>query len=263
MDSRHVLGAILLVAVVGTGVAFSSLGSPSSGPLDSDQQYPPGAGPDEIDFSTLNAGESNVSHTPREYWDAYRINYTEPSDRQRVEGEYFINSRSGELIEERWDDATVYLNGSTYAFVQPADSISARQGERFAEDPMFVYDNATDAYYRYDPVYGAVAPTNLGRHTGILEDYSWKAANTTTHHGVPVITYWVTSKRSESDVLPAINGMLQLGIDDGIIYAFDITLAEGERRYQYTYDVRPAEFPNHGWVETAREISGPNTTTSR
>jgi hypothetical protein len=248
MDSRHVLGVIVLVAVVGAGVAVSSLGSPSTGPLDSDQQYPPGTGPDEINFSTLTADDANVSHTPREYWDAYRINYTEPPDRQRVEGEYYINSQTGEIIGERWDDGIVYLNGSTYAF---------------AEDPMFVYDNATDAYYRYDPVYGAVVPTNIGRHTGILEDYSWKAANTTTHHGVPVITYWVTGKRSESDVLPAINGMLQLGVEDRIIYAFDITLNDGERNYQYTYDVRPAPFPDHDWVETAREISTDNTTANR
>jgi len=264
MDSRHVLAVIVLVAVVGTGLAITTLGSTTADPLDSDQQYPTGSGPDHINFSMLDAGETTVSQTPRQHWDAYTINYTEPPERQRVEGEYYINSQTGEIIGERWDDGVVYINGSTYAFVQPADSLSARQQEQFADDPAFVYDNATDAYYRYDPVYGALAPTNIGRHTAVLEAYSWEAVDTTTHHGVPVITYRVAGQRSNSrTVPPASNGTLQLGVDDGIIYAFDITLDDGERHYQYTYDVRPAPFPNHDWVETAREISADNATADR
>ena len=257
MDRRHFLG-LLVVLVVGVVTAFV-LTTPTA--LGSDQ-YPAGAGPNHINFSTLNAADTNVSHTPREYWDSYVIDYNGPPERPLVEGDYHINSQTGEIISERWDDATVYLNGSTYAFVQPAKSIPTRQREELELDDAFVYDNGTNAYYRYDSYYGRVAPTNIGRHTTILESYSWEARNEMTHHGVPVITYQVTGKRTKSsNVPPAINGTLQLGVEDGVIYAFDITL-DSERPYQYTYDVQPAAFPDHDWVDTARDLTARNTTST-
>lgn len=253
MDRRYlVISLVALVAIVGASVALATSWSTPAGPLESDQTYPAGAGPDHVNFSALNADNTTVSHTPRKHWDSYGIIYTAPPERRLVEGDYYINATTGAIIGQRWHNATVYINRSTYAFVQPADSLPEHQREQFRSDPQFVYDNTTDAYYRYDPHYGQIAPTNIGRHTMILEPYTWEATNTTTHHGVPVITYRVTGTRTDSQIPPPINGTFQLGLEDGIIYTYDITLDAGNRSYHYKYDVRPAPFPNHEWVDRAR-----------
>jgi len=260
MDRRYVaIGLLALVAIVAASFALATSWATPSGPLGSDQPYPDAAGPDHINFSSLDTDNATVSHIPRKYWDSYAILYTAPSERRLVEGDYYINSTTGEIIGQRWHNATVYIDGSRYAFVQPADSISERQREQFESDPAFVYHNTTDAYYRYDPHYGQTAPTNIGRHTMIVNPYTWEATNTTTHHGVPVITYRVTGRQADAQVPPPISGTLQLGSKDGIIYAYDITLDADEQTYHYTYDVRPAPFPNHEWVDTARAIAT-NTT---
>jgi hypothetical protein len=264
MERRSLVAVLVVLVAVGTAAFALTIWSPMSGPSDPDRTYPAGAGADHINFSTLESDDANVSHTPREYWDSYAILYTAPPERPIVEGDYYINSSTGELIADRWHDATVYRNGSTYAFAQPAESIpNEHQREEFESDDAFVYDNATETYYRYDPHYGQLAPTNIGRHTALLEAYTWEATNTTTHHGVPVITYRVTGTRTnDSHVTPASNGTLQLGAEDGIIYAYDITLDADEHNYRYTYDVRPAPFPEHEWVDTAREVADGNTTNS-
>lgn len=264
MDRRYVIGLVLVLVAIGIGmVAFTTGLSPQATPPGSDQTYPAGAGADHINFSALDADDATVSHTPREYWDSYAISYNAPSERRLVEGEYYIDSTTGEIIGQRWHNATVYIDGSTYAFVQPADSIPhEHQREEIKSDPQFVYHNATDAYYRYDPHYGRIAPTNIGRHTVMLKSYSWEAVSTTTHHGVPVIAYRVTGTRpNDVDIPPAINGTLHLGVEEGIIYAYDITLDADERTYHYAYDVRPAPFPDHGWVDTARTLAA-NTSRS-
>lgn len=264
MDRRSlVVILVTLVAIVTASFAIATYWPAPSGPLDSDQTYPPGAGPDHINFSALNADDTNISHTPRNYWNSYAIIYTAPSERRLVEGDYYINSSTGEIIGQRWHNATVYINGSIYAFVQPADSLPEHQRAEFESDPAFVYDNATNAYYQYDPHYGQIAPTNIGRHTILLDSYTWEAINTTTHHGVPVITYRITGTRADdSDVPPAINGTLQLGVEDGLIYTYDITLDANESTYYYTYDVRPAPFPEHEWVNTAQDLAANSTNSS-
>lgn len=167
------------------------------------------------------------------------------------------------MIADLWYGAKNFRNGDTYAYVQPADRIpDDHQREEFESDPAFVFDNATDAYYRYDRHYGRVAPTTIDRHTDILEYYGWEATNTTTHHGVSVITYQLSDKEpNESRVPPAITGTLQLGAEDGIIYMFDITLDDDEGEARYTYSVRPAAFPDHSWVETARTVAATNSST--
>lgn len=264
MDRRYSIALVVVLVAVGIGAfAFTTVWAPQTTPLGANQTYPSGAGPNHINFSALEADDINVSHTPRAYWDSYAIVYTEPPDRRLVEGDYYINSTTGEIIAERWHNATVYRNGTTYAVVQPADSIpTERQREQLESDDSYVYDNATDAYYRYDPHYGQIAPTNIGRHPDILDAYTWTAINTTTHHGVSVITYRVTGERATAaDVLPAINGTLRLGIEDGIVYAFDLTLDGDERDYRYTYDVHPAPFPEHNWVDRARAVASSNTST--
>ncbi|MDG5775937.1 hypothetical protein VB773_14110 [Haloarculaceae archaeon H-GB2-1] len=260
MDRRYVIGLVAFV-VIGLGlVAFTTVWSPQADSPSSDQTYPAGAGPDHINFSALNADNATVTHTPREYWDSYAIIYTAPPERRLIEGSYYINSTTGEIIGQRWHNATVYINGSTYAFVQPADSIPEHRREQIESNPQFVYDNTTDAYYRYDPHYGQIAPTNIGRHPDILDAYAWTAVNTTTHHGVPVITYRVEDERTTAaDVPPAINGTLRLGVEDGIVYAFDITLDGEGRDLRYTYDIHPAPFPDHSWVDTAREAASADT----
>ena len=228
------------------------------------QQYPDGAGPNYIDFSTLDSDNNTVLHTPRTHWDSYAIIYSEPPERRRVEGDYYINSSTGAVISDLWYGAKDYRKGETYAYVQPAEQIhDDHQREKFESDPAFVYDNATDAYYRYDPHYGQAAPTNIDRHTDILTYYGWEATNRTTHHGVSVITYQLSDRvPDESRVLPAIKGTLQLGFKDGIVYAFDITLDGDEGEARYTYRVRPAAFPEHGWVETARTVAAANSSTT-
>lgn len=245
------------MAIGALAVILVYSGPLAADPPGADRQYPPGAGPDHIDFSALNADDENVSQTPREYWDSYAIISTEPPNRSRVEGDYYINATTGEVISDLWDGAMDYRNGTTYAYVQPADRIpNEHQREQFEADPSFVYDNATDAYYRYDPHYGQIAPTNIGRHTDLLEFYTWEAVNTTTHHGVPVLTYRVTGKRStNSGVPPALRGTLELGVEDGIVYAYDITVADDGEPDRYTYEVRPAAFPDHDWVDRARRLA--------
>jgi hypothetical protein len=260
MDRRYSVGLLVALVAIGIGsFALATVWSPQTTPPGTTQTYPAGAGPDHVDFSALEADDTNVSHTPRTYWDSYAIVYTAPPDRRLVEGDYYIRSSTGEILAKRWHNATVYRNGTTYAFVQPADSIPEHQREQFASDPQFAYDNTTDAYYRYDPNYGQIAPTNIGRHPDILDGYTWTATNTTTHHGVPVITYRVSGERATAaDVPPAINGTLRLGLEDGIVYAFDLTLDADERDYRYTYDVHPAPFPDHSWVDTARAVASAN-----
>jgi hypothetical protein len=180
-----------------------------------------------------------------------------------VEGDYYINSSTGEIIGDRWNDATVHLNGSTYAYVQPADSIPDHGREQYRSDGTFVYNEATDSFYRYDRRYGSVAPTNIGRHPDILEAYTWKAENSTTHHGVPVITYRATGTRTHSRASPISSGTLLLGAEDGVIYGFDVSVDAGDRTYRYTYDVEPALFPDHDWVDRARDVTAENTRSTR
>jgi len=259
MDRRSlVVGSLALAAVVAS-VALVTVWSAPSDSIDSERTYPPGAESDHIDFPALAADDDNVSHTPREYWDSYAIVYTAPSERRLVEGDYYINSSTGEILADRWHDAEVYRNGTIYAFVQPAESVPEHRREQFASDPQFVYDDATDAYYRYDARYGHIAPTNIGRHTAMLDSYTWEAVDETTHHGVPVITYRVTGTRTDSQVPPATDGTLRLGAEDGVIYAYDITLDGDERTYHYTYSVRPAPFPEHEWVDRARALAANST----
>jgi hypothetical protein len=260
MDRRYSIGLVVALVAIGLGsFAFVAFSSPQPTAPGSEQTYPPGAGPDHINFTALDADDSNVSHGPRQYWDSHAIVYTAPPERRLVEGNYYINASTGEIIGQRWHNGTVYINGSTYAFVQPADSIPEHQREQFSSDPQFVYDTTTDAYYRYDPRYGQIAPTNIGRHPDILDAYTWTAIDTTTHHGVPIVTYRVSGEReTAADVPPPINGTLRLGVENGIVYAFDITLDADERAYRYTYDVHPAPFPNHDWVDTAREVASAN-----
>lgn len=261
---RHYLVTLLfgLVAIVGLLAFLTLSGPPTSDALGPDQQYPEGAGPEQINFSMLDSDEQNVSHTPREYWDSFAIIYTAPPGERRVEGDYFINSSSGEIISVLWDNAKDYRNDDIYAYVQPTDGISRdHEREELEADGSFVYDNATDAFYRYDTQYGRLAPTNIGRHTNMLTAYSWEAVDTTTHHGIPVIEYRATGKRNDSTrASPVINGTLHLGVDDGIIYTYDVTVKDGKQAHQFTYEVRPAPFPDHDWVTTAKELAARNTT---
>lgn len=260
MDRRYlVVGSLTLVAVIAASFALATVWSAPSGPLDADQAYPPGAESDHIDFSALDAASGNLSHAPRTHWESYAIRYTAPPERRLVEGEYYVNASTGEIIGDRWHDAKVYRDGTRYAFVQPAGSVPDHRREQFASDPQFVYDDETDAYYRYDPHYGQIAPTNIGRHTMLLDSYTWEAVDTTMHHGVPVITYRATGTRQDSQVPPPINGTLRLGVDDGIIYGYDLTQDADEGPYRYTYSVEPAPFPEHDWVDTARDLASNST----
>jgi len=263
MDRQYLVVAVVVLAAVVAAIALGPLSSPASGPSAPDQTYPAGAGPDHINFSALESDDTNVSHTPREYWDSYGIIYTAPPERPLVEGDYYINATTGETLAERRHDATVYRNGTTYAFRQPADSIpDERQREEFENDDAFVYDESSNAYYRYDPHIGQLAPTNIGRHTDILDAYAWEAVDTATHHGVPVTTYRVTGKQTnDSRAPPVIDGTLRLGTEDGIVYTYDLTVDAGERTDTYTYEVRPAPFPEHDWVDTARTLAARNTST--
>jgi hypothetical protein len=258
MNRRHTIlllpTMVVLAGCLGPTTPFDSTQSPSP-----DVEYPAGAGPDQINFSALSADTRSVEHSPRAHWESYTIRYTAPPERRLVEGSYYINSATGEIVGERWNDATVYINGSTYAFVQPADSVPDRERRQLESDKSFVYHEATDAYYRYDQQYGAVAPTNIGRHPTLLSGYTWEAVDTTTHHGVSVITYRATGRRADTRAPPIVNGTLQLGVDDGVVYAFEITVDGDERDYQYTYDVRPAPFPGHEWVDRARTVAAENT----
>lgn len=253
MQRRLSVLVLVLVALVVTAAAVALAPPDSPAP---DGEYPAGAGPDHVNFSALGADGANVSHTPRAYWDSYAITYTAPPERRLVEGEYYIDSATGEIVADRWHGATVYRNGSTYAVVQPADRLPEREREELDADPAYVYDDATGAYYRYDPHYGRLAPTNIGRHTMILGAYTWTARNRTTHHGVPVVTYRVTGTRSDArDVPPAVDGTLELGAEDGIVYAYDLTLETDDETYRYAYAVKPAPFPDHAWVERARTVA--------
>lgn len=258
---RRVIWLIGGLVLIGFGVgAFTTVWSPQTTTLDSDQSYPHGAGPEGINFSALDTADTNISHTPRTYWNSYAIVYTAPPDRRLVEGNYYINSTTGEVLANRWHNATVYRDGTTYAVVQPATSIpNDHEREELESDDAYVYDNTTDAYYRYDLHYGQLAPTNIGRHPDILSAYTWTATNTTTHHGVPVITYRVSGTRATATAVPpALNGTFRLGKEDGLIYAFNLTLDGEEGTYRYTYTVSPEPFPDHSWVDTAREVTSAN-----
>lgn len=256
MDRRNLVVGLLVVAAVGVAsLAVATAWSAPSGPLAADQTYPPGAGADHINFSALGAGDANLTHTPREHWDSYAIRYTAPPERRLVEGEYYINSSTGEIIADRWHDAKVYRNGAEYAFLQPAEGLAEHRREQFDSDSEYVYDDATDAYYRYDPRYGRIAPTNIGRHPMLLDAYTWEATGTTTHHGVPVITYRATGTRPDSQAPPAVNGTLRLGVDDGLVYGYEVTQDAEGGRYRYAYSVEPAPFPEHEWVDTARDLA--------
>ena len=71
-----------------------------------------------------------------------------------------------------------------------------------------------------------------------------------------VITYRLTGRQPTADrAQPAKSGTLQLGVDDGLIYAYDITLETNDATSHYSYQVRPAPFPDHEWVRTAQRLS--------
>ncbi|WP_240938219.1 hypothetical protein [Haloarcula rubripromontorii] len=111
MDQRYVSGLTVVLVVVGVAAfAFTSLWPPQMLASDSGQAYPAGAGPDHINFSALEVHGMNVSHTPQTHWDSYAIVHTEPPDRRLVEGDYYINSTTGEILADRWHNATVYRN---------------------------------------------------------------------------------------------------------------------------------------------------------
>lgn len=260
MERRALLSA-LGVGVSGLAGCTDAIpdadGSETNGQSELPDEYPDGAGPDGIDFSTLESDDETPLRAPKDHWDSYAIVFDEPPDRRRVEGDYYVNSSTGELISELWYGARDYRNGDAYAYVQPADELPDHQPrDEWESDPQFTYHDATDAYYRYDPHYGQIAPTNIGRHTEMVEPYGWEAVGTATHHGVPVVAYRLSDAApDDSRATPAVEGSLDLGVEDGVVYAFDLTLdAEGEPRY--TYAVRPEPFPDHEWVETARRISG-------
>ena len=256
MQRRWLVALGVVVVGVGLLVAVGPAPPSDANPLPADQQYPPGAGPNEINFSALDAAETNLTHTPRAHWESYVLGFTEAPDPPPVEGTYYINATTGEIITDRFHGATAYRNGSIYAFSQPAEGLTNdHQREQFVDDDAYVYDNATDMYYRYDPRYGQLAPTTIGRHTDIVESYSWEAVNTTTHHGVPVITYRLTGRQPDAErAQPAEAGTLQLGVNDGLIYAYDLTLETGANTSRYSYEVRPAPFPAHEWVPTAQQL---------
>ncbi|PSQ35451.1 hypothetical protein BRD11_02595 [Halobacteriales archaeon SW_12_69_24] len=263
MDRRYLAGVVVALVAIGVvAVVVSPLGPSVRSPSGTAETYPAGAGPEHINFTTLPVDGANVSHTPREYWDSYAIVYSEPMDRRRIEGDYYIDATTGAVLGDRWRDARVYRNGSTYAFVHPADTIPENEREEYEDDPEFVYHEATDAYYRYDSQYlSGLETTNIGTHPTIAESYTWTALERTTHHGVPVITYRVTGTRSEDSRAPTPeNGTLQLGAEDGIVYAYELVLTDDGETFRRTYEVRPAPFPDHEWVETARAVAGENDT---
>ncbi|SFK98050.1 hypothetical protein SAMN04487950_1725 [Halogranum rubrum] len=259
MDRPHLVALlVVLVGIVAVPVSLTAFDPPTANSLSADQTYPAGAGPDSVDFEALDADEHNVSYAPREHWDAYVLNYTEPDEGARVEGVYYINSTTGEILADRWHDAKVYRHGKTYVFYQPASGLDEHRREMFEADNQFVYDDTTDAFYRYDPHVGKIHPTTIGRHPDILELYTWEAVGTENHYGVPVLVYRATGERSGDYVPQLVEGTFELGVDDGVIYGFDITVRE-EGEYHYTYDVAPTEFPDHEWVDTAERLAG-NTT---
>ena len=53
----------------------------------------------------------------------------------------------------------------------------------------------------------------------------------------------------------ASEGSLSLGAEDGIVYAFDLTL-DVDDGARYTYSIEPTAFPDHEWVETAKRVAG-------
>ena len=263
MERRYLAGLVVALVAIGVvAVVVSPLGPSVSSLSGTAEEYPDGAGPDHINFTALEEDSANVSHTPRGYWDSYAIVYTEPTDRRRIEGDYYIDAKTGEVLGDRWRDAWVYRNGSTYAFVQPADAIRDRKREEYANDPEFVYHDATHAYYKYDSQYlSGLETTNIGTHPTVAETYTWTALDRTTHHGVPVINYRVTGTSDEDSGAPSpAKGILRLGAEDGIVYAYELTLTDDGETFQRTYEVRPASFPDHEWVQTARAVAGENAT---
>jgi hypothetical protein len=251
------LGAVSLPTVAGCLEQSPSRSDSQTSAQQSDiEVYPAGAGPESIDFSVVGADEATLLSLSHDGWESYAFRYDEPADRPRVEGEYYVDTTTGEIVSALSDDARDYRDGEEYASIRPAGPLSDQERERLEDDPKYVYDADTDAYYRYDPQYGEVAPTNVGRHPTILESYEWTATGEATHHGVAVVTYELASEESRDSNAPAASaGSLSLGADDGIVYAFDLTLdvADGAR---YTYSVEPAAFPARGWVETAKRVAG-------
>lgn len=263
MDRRHPLALLLAgVALVAVAALLAPSGPGGIGPTGPDRPYPPSAGPNHINFSALKADDASVAKTPGNYWDTYAIRHSAPEERRLIEGNYSINAATGETLAHRWDGVEVYRHDDVYAYVQPADRIpNEHEREQLERDPAFVYHNGTNAFYRYDSRYGQIAPTNIGRHPTLLEAYTWEADNRTAHHDVPVITYHLTGTRSTAAGAPEpVDGTLRLGVTDGIVYAYDLRVEGDGRSYRYTYVVRPAPFPNHDWLETARAVAGDTAT---
>ena len=67
------LVVLMFVVVVGVGVLVAVGPAPTNDTtaLPADQQYPPGAGPNVINFTALDAAETNLTHTPRRHWESY------------------------------------------------------------------------------------------------------------------------------------------------------------------------------------------------
>lgn len=63
------------------------------------------------------------------------------------------------------------------------------------------------------------------------------------------------TRTDDPQVLRALDGTLQLGVEDGILYIYDITLEGDGTDDRYTYDVKPAPFPDHDWVDRVRDVA--------
>ena len=197
------LGAVSLPTVAGCLDQSPGQGGSRTSAQQSDlETYPPGAGPDSIDFSVVGADEPTLLSLSHDGWESYAFRYDEPADRPRVEGEYYVDTTTGEVVSELYEEAADYRDGEEYAAIQPAGPLSDQQREQLDDDSAYVHDADTDAYYRYDPQYGGVAPTTVGRHPTILESYEWTATGETTHHGVAVITYELASEESRDSNAP-------------------------------------------------------------
>lgn len=269
--SRRQVTAVVVLVALGTALALVNPGPVSTNPLLYAQSYPDGAGPNHVDVAALIGGDDTPSaHTPGDAWETYVVRTSiSHADAYTLHTTHYIDSLTGERLTHT-ESAAVgyaameYANATTYAFVYPNASDINDSDTRENLEETATYDPETDAYYIYDENpdrYAADAPTAhitavVGGNDRLLEQYTWKAVGTTTQHGVAVITYRLTGRHPayHESAEPA-EGTLLIGVEHGVIYAYDIRVDSTMGQTHYQYRAMPADFPGHDWVSTAAAVA--------
>lgn len=277
----QLLGVLALACLLGAG-GLHMYGPFAVNPVVYTYEYPHGATPNGIEFEALNADDARskkaqLLDTPGIYWSSYEFTQTrtyedENTPRYTSGHTGIVAVSSLETHVEVWNErvanhSSPYMHRYTSADdrVVRYPQYSAFVAEnRVSNDPNYYNETTDTAYWHMSDGYdGTVIWANLyaGDAQNRVDDASWKAVGTTTHHGVPAITYRATGVNPDNDRLTlrdtaTVEGTLTIDAEHGTILAYSVTYTDEERRAieHFSYTVAPTDADARpAWVDTIAE----------